>query len=146
MTRRISLISAVAVAAVLAFTVPAFGDSGGVHVSPDGADRAAALRQAEQTRIHFAREERAFAAKADASTAVALEPVRDDYFRTVTPNPVRDDYFRLDTPSIAAPTSTASSGREIEWPQIGIGFVGGVLLAVALLLAVRMPRVRQPAH
>ena len=139
MTRRISLITAVAVGAVLAFAAPAFGDSrasdqpqADVRVSPDAGDRAAAARQAEQLAMLDARE-RSMTLKSSTTTAVMSDPVRDDY-------------FRIDSSGIATPTVTASSGRDIEWPQIGIVFASGVLLAVALLLALRMPRVRQPAH
>ena len=139
MTRRISLITAM-LGAALAFAAPAWADTWGaasnhapVRVSPDLADRAAAALEAELTRTHYAREDRAFAAKRDASTAVVADPVRDDR-------------FRLDPSSIPVPVSTPSSGRELEWPQLGIGFAVGVLLVIGLLLAIRMPRMRQHAH
>ena len=77
--------------------------------------------------------ERSFAAKSDVTTIVSTDPVRDDR-------------FRLDPSSISTPAAAISSPRDIEWLQIGIGFGGGVLLAIGLFLAMRMTRVRQPAH
>jgi hypothetical protein len=137
MTPKISFIAVVTVA--LVFAVPAFGDSWGadqrqatVNVSPDLADRIAAARQQDLSSMLDARE-RSFAAKRDATTIVS-------------PDPVRDDRFRLDPSSIAIPTAATSSPGDIEWLQIGIGFGLGVLLAVGLVLAMRMTRVRQPAH
>ena len=63
-----------------------------------------------------------------------------------TSDPVRDDRFRLDPSSIATPAATISTARDVEWLQIGMGFGGGILLALGLFLAMRMTRVRQAAH
>jgi hypothetical protein len=41
---------------------------------------------------------------------------------------------------------SVTSGREIEWPQIGIGFGIGLLLAAGLYLAMRFTRIRPLAH
>jgi hypothetical protein len=138
MTPKISFITA-AVGAALVLAVPALGgswypgqDRETVHVSPDLVDRAVAVRQQKLASMLDARE-RSFAARNDATTFVA-------------PDPVRDDRFRLDPASIPTPAATIGSGREIEWLQIGMGFGGGVLLAVGLFLTMRMTRVRQPAH
>jgi hypothetical protein len=138
MTPKISFITAV-VSAALVFAVPAFGDSWGadrnqatVHVSPDLVDRAVAARQQELSSTLDARE-RSFAAKSVATRIVATDPVRDDH-------------FRLDPSSIPTPAAAIGSPRDIEWLQISMGFGGGVLLAVGLFVAMRMTRVRQPAH
>ena len=138
MTPKISFIVAI-IGAALALAVPAFGDSWGadqnqaaVRVSPDLVDRVVAASQQELSSMLDARE-RSFAAKRDATT-------------TVAPDPVRDDHFRLDTSSIATPAAVISSAHAIEWLQVGSGFGGGLLLAIGLFLAVRMTRVRQPAH
>jgi hypothetical protein len=138
MTPKISfIITIVGVALVLA--APAFGDAWGadqnhatVRVSPDLADRVAAARQQELTSMLDARE-RSVAAKSVAMTVT-------------TSDPVRDDRFRLDPSSIATPAATISTARDVEWLQIGMGFGGGILLALGLFLAMRMTRVRQAAH
>lgn len=138
MTPKISFIIAI-VGAALVLAVPAFGDAWGadqneatVRVSPDLADRVAATRQQELTSMLDARE-RSFAAKSVAMTVTSSDPVRDDR-------------FRLDPSSIPTPAATISTARDVEWLQIGIGFGGGILLAIGLFLAMRMTRVRQTAH
>jgi hypothetical protein len=138
MTPKISFIPAI-VGAALVLAVPAYGDSWGadqnqatVRVSPDLADRAATARQQELMSVLDARE-RSFAAKSEAT-------------RVVSPDPVRDDRFRLEPASIPTPAATISSAHGTEWLQIGMGFGGGVLLVISLVLATRMMRPRQPAH
>ena len=42
--------------------------------------------------------------------------------------------------------SATHSGVDLEWPQLGVGFGLGVLLAVASFLAARMTRVRRLFH
>jgi hypothetical protein len=138
MTPKISFITAI-VGAALVLAVPAYGDSWGadrnqatVRVSPDLADRAATARQQELTSMLDARE-RSFAVKSEAT-------------RIVSPDPVRDDRFRLDPASIPTLAATIGTAGDVEWLQIGIGFGGGILLAIGLFLAMRMTRVRQTAH
>jgi hypothetical protein len=138
MTRRISFITAL-VGAALVLAVPAFGDSWGadqigatVRVSPDLADRVAAARQQELSSMLDARE-RSFASKTETTSVVSADPIRDDR-------------FRLDQASIPAPATIGSTTHGTEWLQIGIGFGGGVLLVIGVLLAARMTRSRQPAH
>lgn len=135
MTRRISSIAAAGAALVLA--VPAAADTWGadrnegvVRVSPDLAERTEAARQADLARMLDARE-RSQAAR------VAATPV---------PEPAHDDHFRLDPSSIPQPATSTVSGSDLEWQQIGLGFAGGVVLVLALLLALRVPRHRVPAH
>ena len=138
MTPKISFFTAV-VGTVLVFAAPAFGDPWGtdrnqetVRVSPDLVDRAAAVRQRELSNMLDARE-RSLAAKSEATTIVA-------------PDPIRDNRFRLAPATIPTAAVTVDSGREIDWLQIAIGFGAGTLLAIALFLAMRATRVRQPAH
>ena|SRR5688572_1407527 len=138
MTPKISFITAV-VGAALVLAAPAFGDPWGaeqseetVRVSPDLADRVTAARQQELTSMLDVRE-RSFAAKSEATSVVS-------------PDPVRDDRFRLDAASIPTPAATIGSAHGTEWLQIGMGFGGGVLLVITLLLATRMMRPRLPAH
>jgi len=58
----------------------------------------------------------------------------------------RDSFERAATPAGAAYDATVSSGSGIEWPQIGVGFVVGILLALCLGLALRHMRVRPLVH
>jgi hypothetical protein len=138
MTPKISFFTAV-VGAALVFAVPAFGDAWGadgnqetVRVSPDLVDRVAAVRQQELSNMLDARE-RSLAAKNEATTIVA-------------PEPIRDDRFLLAPATIPAAAVTVDSGRELDWLQMAVGFGAGTLLALALFLGMRASRVRQPAH
>ena len=138
MTPKISFFTAV-VGTVLVFAAPAFGDPWGtdrnqetVRVSPDLVDRAATVRQRELSNMLDARE-RSLAAKSEATTIFA-------------PDPIRDNRFRLAPATIPIAAVTVDSGREVDWLQIAIGFGAGTLLAIALFLAMRATRVRQPAH
>jgi hypothetical protein len=137
MTPRIPLITAI-VGVALVFAVPASADSWGAdrnqapaRVSPDLADRAVAAKQAELRTMLDARE-RSLVAKQDATPAFA--------------DPVRDDRFRLDPSIIPTPVAAPGSGSDVEWPQIGIGFGVGVLVVIGLVLALRGPGRRLPAH
>jgi hypothetical protein len=57
-----------------------------------------------------------------------------------------DSHNRFDLASSTASLPTVSSVREIEWPQIGIGFGVGILLAVAFWGAMRIRHIRPLAH
>jgi hypothetical protein len=56
------------------------------------------------------------------------------------------DQVRLDPNRLSTPTVSASSGSEIEWPQLGIGFGLGILLVAGLWLAMRMTKGRPLVH
>ena len=56
------------------------------------------------------------------------------------------DQVRLDPDNVPSPAVSVSSGSEIEWPQLGIGFGFGILLVAGLWLAMRMTKVRGLAH
>ena len=53
------------------------------------------------------------------------------------------DRVTVQTPE--SPTVTAS-GRDVEWPQIGIGFGIGIALAIVLGLSLKATRPRNLAH
>jgi hypothetical protein len=58
-----------------------------------------------------------------------------------------DDHVRIDPANLPTTVPSSSpSGREVEWPQVGIGFGIGMLLALGLVLALRMTRIRPIAH
>ncbi len=44
------------------------------------------------------------------------------------------------------PVSAKNSGRDVEWPQVGVGFGLGLLLAIGLFVAMRSTRIRTLAH
>ena len=57
-----------------------------------------------------------------------------------------DDHVRIDLADLPVSVPSASSGREIEWPQLGVGLGLGLVLAFGLFLAVRYTRARPLAH
>jgi hypothetical protein len=107
-----------------------------------------AKSQVQTTSAIDAREE-AFGAKRDAQLAATSGP--DAFERTViastreTVPVVADDRFRIDPTANPVPVET-TSGREIEWPQVGVGLGIGLLLGLCLVLAVRYTRIRPLAH
>jgi hypothetical protein len=93
--------------------------------------------------------EQALTAKYEAQMASTLAP---DSFERAANAAIRDhreivvdDRFRLDPTNVPTVTAT-SSGREIDFPQVGIGLGIGLLLAIGLYLAVRFTRIRPLAH
>ena len=132
MTRTISLIT-VTVGAVLMLAAPAVADDWGsdrrsdvvAYLNPDGADRATALRQ-EQLALMLDAREKSQTAKRDAQLASASSADL--------------------RPSIPTTVAATSSGRLTDILQVGLGFGIGVLLTIALFLAVRFTRVHRLAH
>ena len=132
MTRTISLIT-VTVGAVLMLAAPAVADDWGsdrrseavAYLNPDGADRAAALEQQRFALMLDARE-KSQSAKRDAQLASASSADL--------------------RPSIPTTVAATSSGRLTDILQVGLGFGIGVLLTIALFLAVRVTRVHRLAH
>jgi hypothetical protein len=132
MTRTISLIT-VTVGAVLMLAAPAVADDWGsdrrseavAYLNPDGADRAAALEQQRLALMLDARE-KSQTAKRDAQLASASSADL--------------------RPSIPTTVAATSSGRLTDILQVGLGFGIGVLLTIALFLAVRFTRVHRLAH
>lgn len=157
MTRTISLITAT-VGAALLFAVPAWGDSWGAdqksqsvgYLNPDSGDRAAALGQQRSTSMLDAREN-ALTAKRDSQVASVPAP---DWFERAAAAAIRDnrgvvvvdDRFDLHPQSVPTTVTATSSGREIDWPQVGVGFGIGLVLALGLYLAMRFTRIRPLAH
>ena len=58
----------------------------------------------------------------------------------------KDANERVDLPVTQAAEPVATSGTDVEWPQIGIGFGIGIALAIALGLSLRVTRHRPLAH
>ena len=145
MTPRISLITAVFVAA-LACVPAAFGDNWGadrqsqtVVGSPDAIERALAADQQRLATMLDAREQ-AFGTKRDVQLGTGVYP--DAFERAVTANERTsgfrgDDRFTIDPTSQPSPVSVTGDGREIQWPQVGVGFGIALVLLMGLLLALR---------
>ena len=145
MTPRISLIVAV-VAAALVSVPAAVGDNWGadpqsqtVVGSPDAIDRAVAADQKRLETMLDARE-RAYGTKREVQLGTGVYP--DAFERAVTAHERTsgfrgDDRFTIDPSSQPGPVSVTGDGREIEWPQVGIGFGIALALLMGLLLAVR---------
>jgi len=157
MTRKLSITTAVAVAALSVGAPAAFG---AVHA---GGEAAPVLAQPDpMIEDGFAQ------AVAQVSTA----GYRDAHERGVATNPVqssvtgyrdafergsanlaqsnvpqyRDSFERTDLPRGSVPVSVTTSGRDIEWPQIGFGLGIGLLLALGLGLIMRTVHIRPFAH
>jgi hypothetical protein len=62
------------------------------------------------------------------------------------PAVVADDRFRIDHTNVPETVSVSSSGREIDLPQIGIGFGVGIVLLLGAALLMRARHVRPFAH
>ena len=145
MTRRITLITAIAAAALVVGVPAAFGDPWGadrqdspsVVGSPDLADRVIAARQKEQVAMLDARERSLGTLRDDVSTptVVTYRPLVGD----------GGDRFTIDGRSTPVTVAASGSGREIEWPQIGFGVLLGIVLALGLMLVMRT-RSRELAH
>jgi hypothetical protein len=144
MTPRISLITAVVAAALTVGAPAAFGDNW-------GADRQAGV-SADTAAMLDARE-RAQAAKFQAQLGDG--PSTDAFDRAVAARIVETvrplvgdggDRFTIDGSSNPGTVAASGSGREIEWPQIGLGVLLGIVLALGLTLVVRTARSRELAH
>ena len=175
MTRKISLIVGIAVAA-LAVGIPTALGGGRLAGSPqpsdavnyfynverattsqpdpmieDGLDRAVATKLALQSTVSSYRDANERGATTKPSVQSSLSGYGDAFERTdVAGQPSLSTYrdaFERGAP-VAGPTDvpTISSGREIEWPQLGIGFGLGIVLVVGLWLAMRVTRIRPLSH
>ena len=148
MTPKIYLVAAVAGAALL-LAAPAWGQDQLPVTYPDVVDRAVAQQEASTVSTYLDAHERAARVGGLESTTVNFPDVieRAVAARGTGGGLSGDDHVRIDPANLptVAPTSS-SSGREVEWPQIGIGFGIGILLALGLMLALRMTRIRQLAH
>ncbi|HWQ24710.1 MAG TPA: hypothetical protein VNK94_11450 [Gaiellaceae bacterium] len=139
MTRRIHRISLVAGTALVALAawgpaalaepkVPASTEPS-VAVAPDWFERAAqnALREGR-------------AGYLDAAQRARMAPIRSGAPAGHV------DRYELDLPTGPVAASPTGDGRELEWPQLGIGFGLGILLAFGLVLAARLTRFRPLTH
>jgi len=170
MTRTISLIIGITSAALMIGVAPALGEgrlAGSPEpaaVAPDWFERAAQKAQDDATAVSPDWFERAALQGQNNAVVVSrpdshdlVMPVANGYLDaadrahrvdTIVPTALSDSHERSAPPSgeIATSTGSVSSGRELEVPQIGIGFAIGLLLGVSLFLTTRHTRGRELAH
>ena len=150
MTPKFSLVTAVAGAALL-LAVPAWGQSQPPIVSPDAVDRAVAQKQASTTSTYLDAYQRTPRVDGVQSTPT-ISP--DAFERAVAARGggtldrfvANDNRFQPVPSNDPVSVSATGSGRELDWPQLGIGFGIGIALILGLLLAMRATRQRQLAH
>jgi hypothetical protein len=81
-----------------------------------------------------------------ASTPITVRPGVGRWGQPNLVSSYRDTSERAAPQAGTAYVATVSSGSGIEWPQIGVGFIMGILLAFGLVLGLRYTRVRPLAH
>jgi len=166
MTPKISFATAVAGAALTLGVPAAWGQS-----QPDVVERTVAARELSQRSGQVATYPDAFERAALAAGRAGAAVYPDAHQRSA---PVGDrqgisavssypDAFEraafagsaqrvlVDSHDRIVPTSTpasmpVSSGRDVEWPQVGIGVALGIFLALGLGMAMRLTRIRRLAH
>jgi hypothetical protein len=158
MTSRIIIGTAVA-AAGLAVGVPAAFAEGmlagsqesSAAVAPDAFERAVAARQLNRPLVSVP-DSHDFGVQAETGYIDAGErALRVGRVQPATTQETPglfggDDNVRPSPSDVPASTPTVSSGRDVEWPQIGIGFGIGIALVLGLILALRAMRIRPLAH
>jgi hypothetical protein len=161
MTRTISFIIGIAVVAVVA--VPAaFGNAGpsvfehGQGGRPTGSSEqvdpvtffhATQARLVQSPTIGIVRDN-GYATQANLVESPTIGIVRDNGYATQAKLSSLSGAANPDAGS-SGPSVTgveSSSGRDLNWPQIGIGFGIGILLAIVLGLSLKATRPRTLAH
>jgi hypothetical protein len=152
MLARISLITAVGGAALMLAVPSAWGKGQlGQTYPPDAVERALAQQQGATGAVSTYRDAFERAALPSASPD-GVATYRDAAERAVSGRiqsgalSGHTDRYELDLPNGTVLTPSTGSGREVEWPQVGVGFGLGLLLALGLVLAVGHPRRRTLAH
>jgi hypothetical protein len=152
MTPKLSLITVVAGVALL-LAAPAWGQSQPQR-SPDAADAAVANVGFNYLGADWAESRSSWSPNRSPdvidraiATAPSFNYVGSTYADTGRPTQVisGDDHVRLD-PADLPTYVTTTSGREVEWPQIGVGLGLGMLLTLGVVLGMHFTRVRRLAH
>lgn len=146
MTRTIALVIGITAAVFSVGVAPALAGSQDPNAAaPDWFERAAKARQ--NAAVVVSRPD-----SHDLATPVGTGYLdaadRAQRIDVIVPTATSDAHERSAPPSgeIASSTDSVSSGRELELPQIGIGFAIGLLVGVGLFLTMRYTRGRQLAH
>jgi hypothetical protein len=142
MFRKISLITALVGAALVLGVPAAWGQSEPVGLSSDAFERAALATQRSGVTPYLDAHGRAVTGD---TRAVSTFPKYADAFERAAlsgSNVVPTDSHDRVVPTPAPGTSPVATGRDIEWPQIGIGVGLGIVLALLLGIAMRHTRMR----
>jgi hypothetical protein len=147
MTRMFSLVT-LALGAALLLAVPAWSQT--PHDAFERAVAAESAATSSPSRYADAFERAAAAGQGDVQTAGfpadAFERTALTSSDSIESPTLADHNSRMDAADLSAPASISTTDREVEWPQIGIGFGLGVLLALGLVLGMRVARIRPLAH
>jgi hypothetical protein len=108
----------------------------GPIVSPDAVDRAVAAKELQGS----------IESQPSAGRGLVFDDHRTGAVQQSAGRTLVFDNHRLEELRPPEQISVSSSGRDIEWPQLGIGFGLGVALLLGLLLTVRFTRTRPLAH
>ena len=161
MTIRTSLAVA-AVAATAAIAVPAgWGQTGEARTTSDAIERAVLAREQAQRASALQLRAAVSLGAADAhertggESASGLPTAYRDAFERAAPAlnestagaaTVTDSHDRVVFPGTPISAPTVVAGREIEWPQVGAGFLLALVLVAALWLPLRTTRSRPATH
>jgi hypothetical protein len=102
--------------------------------SPDAVDRALAAKLAQQ------------AAQASDGQRLSFDNYRVQTGETSAGRSLVFDNHRIDPVGSPTQVTVSDSGRDLEWPQIGVAFGIGIALMLGLYLTLRLARVRPLAH
>jgi hypothetical protein len=151
MTRTISLIIGIAVTALVVAVPTAFGEGRlAGSEQQDGVayfyanERATVGNQAGSTLVSRPDSHEVARPFIYADAAERAQRIAGYEGREVVGLSGDDHGTNLTNVPVASPT--VSSGRELEWPQIGVGFGIGIVLALGLFLAMKSTRQRPLAH
>ena len=150
MTPKIALIIGIA-ATALAFGVPTglaerqHDSSATAAFYAQQSDSPAQRNDSSATAAFYAQQSDSPAQRNDSSATAAFYANERATLVGQGSGSVVSDHVRLDS-NEASPTVSVSSGSEIEWSQLGIGFGLGILLIAGLWLAMRMTKGRPLAH
>jgi hypothetical protein len=148
MTPRLTFV-VIPVLAALVLAPASYGKGQLATVPPDVVDRAVAAKISSDTNPIVAPDaiDRLRDSQATSRPIVAPDAVdravaaRADYGS----GRVFDDRFSSPT-DVPAPVTVTGSDDAIEWPQVGFGFLLGIVLAGGLLAALRLTHTRPLAH
>ena len=145
MTPKISLIIGIAVTALAVGVPAAFADGR----YSDSHERSGAVATTQNSSPDWF-ERAAAAAIRDANGVAAYHDGGERVLVVQQPTTLAgySDAGERSGPIVSPPevTVSADTGTGLEWPELGIGFGFGILLAVGLFVAMRMTKVRPLAH